>query len=812
MKLIMVTYVPQVLNLRNVSKIFMMMRKLISLTIASFMVCHVLAQIQTNAGVEYLQNLAKDMSTDFSDLANTYFLADSIESFNIEKGEGLVNWKRYRLSPRQAFNLNGYWPVRMKTLDFPDTEYDNDPNLKIRVRTIDDRTLRVTLYSSPVLPKEDVTNDPMFSPEFIAEETINPNARMARGRWSTTVGEKAITYNSPCGSLEIQKYPFRIVLRDNKGKILTQTRHIVDNDSTQVKLLPFNFIKRGSDNSRSINPVFLLSPGERIYGCGESFTQLNKVGQKVHLYVTDPQGPETDGMYKPVPFFFSNRGYGVFMHTSAPATCDFGASYIGAQRLFMGDETMDFFIFFGSPKEILDAYTDVTGKSPMLPLWTFGTWMSRISYFSQKEGLDIARNLRDRKIPSDVIHFDTGWFGVDWQCDYKFSSERFPNPSAMLKSLAKDGFHTCLWQLPYFTPKNRFFNDIVDGGLAVTNSNGTMPYEDAVLDFSNPNTVRWYQDKISELIRMGVSAIKCDFGEAAPYNGLYANGRTGFHEHNLYPLRYNKALWEAVRNSSPNQEGVIWARSAWAGSQRYPLHWGGDASTNNVGSTGMLGDLRGGLSFGLSGFSFWSHDMGGFVTESPDDLYRRWLPFGFLSSHTRAHGAPPTEPWLISESFTDAFRECAEMKYKLMPYVYAQAKLCTEQGLPMVRALFVEFPEDAGAWLCEDQYMFGSQILVAPLLESGNSRTVYLPAGKWIDYQTGTIYEGGYQTISAGKIPCVVLVRDGSIICHAPVAQSTDRIEWDKVEKKIYRVDSKTCTGYLYKPGDKEVQKIEMSF
>ena len=204
--------------------------------------------------------------------------------------------------------------------------------------------------------------------------------------------------------------------------------------------------------------------------------------------------------------------------------------------------------------------------------------------------------------------------------------------------------------------------------------------------------------------------------------------------------------------------------------------------------------------------------MGGFVTESPDDLYRRWLPFGFLSSHTRAHGAPPTEPWLISESFTDAFRECAEMKYKLMPYVYAQAKLCTEQGLPMARALFVEFPEDAGAWLCEDQYMFGSQILVAPLLESGNSRTVYLPAGKWIDYQTGTIYEGGYQTISAGKIPCVVLVRDGSIICHAPVAQSTDRIEWDKVEKKIYRVDSKTCTGYLYKPGDKEVQKIEMSF
>lgn len=274
---------------------------------------------------------------------------------------------------------------------------------------------------------------------------------------------------------------------------------MIDNDSTQVKLLPFNFIKRGSDNSRSINPVFLLSPSERIYGCGESFTSLNKVGQKVQLFVTDPQGPETDGQYKPVPFFFSNRGYGVFMHTSAPVTCDFGASYIGADKLFMGDERMDFFIFFGDPKDILNEYTDITGKSPMLPLWTFGTWMSRISYFSQKEGMDIAANLRSHKIPADVIHFDTGWFGVDWQCDYKFARDRFPNPVGMLNSLRKDGFHVCLWQLPYFTPKNRYFKEIIDNNMEVKNSAGGMPYEDAVLDFSNPATVKWYQARLEDL-------------------------------------------------------------------------------------------------------------------------------------------------------------------------------------------------------------------------------------------------------------------------------------------------------------------------
>lgn len=783
-----------------------MMKKI--LLSAALLPMAAVAQIQTSAGVQYLQCQAKDMSGEFSDLSNTYFLADSLAGFDLNKGEGLLNWKRYRLAPRQAFNLNGYWPVRMKMLDFPDTQYDNDPNLRIKVQKIDNRTLRVTIFTSPIEPKMDDANDPMFSPEFIAQQN-GEQAKNGRGRWNVKATDQAIVYKNNNGSLEIQKYPFRIVLRDGQGKLLTQTRHIIDNDSTQVKLLPFNFIKRGSDNSRSINPVLMLSPNERIYGCGESFTSLNKVGQKVQISVVDPQGPETDGMYKPVPFYFSNRGYGIFMHTSAPTTADFGASYIGAQRLFMGDETMDFFIFFGEPKDVLNAYTDVTGKSPMLPLWTFGTWMSRITYFSQEEGLDIARKLRANKIPSDVIHFDTGWFGVDWQCDYEFAKDRFKDPVAMLKSMKKDGFHTCLWQLPYFTPKNRYFRELVDGGMAVHNGNGTLSYEDAVLDLSNPKTVAWYQGKIANLIKQGVSAIKCDFGEAAPYDGIYASGKTGFYEHNLYPLRYNKALWQAVRDNTPDHEGVIWARSAWAGSQRYPLHWGGDAATNEIGSVGMLGDLRGGLSFGLSGFSFWSHDMGGFVTKSPDDLYRRWLPFGFLSSHTRAHGAPPTEPWLISESFTKAFRQSAEMKYKLMPYVYAQAKDCSERGLPMVRALLVEFPDDPGAWFVEDEYMFGSQILVAPMLETGKSRTVYLPRGKWIDYQTGKVYEGGYQTIPTAEIPCVILVKDGSLIPHVPVAQNTGDIKWDKVELKAYKADATKCTGLLFRPGDKELQHIE---
>ena len=769
------------------------MKKILCVIVMMTLSLSVAAQLQTSLGIQYLQCMPKDQSGDFNDLSNTYFFADSLTTFDVSKGEGQVNWKRYRLSPRQAFNLNGYWPIRMQTLDFPDTEYDNDPNLSFKIDFVSPRCVRIRMATSPVeAPRPD------------SESLMLAGPVPSSSAWKMTSNDKVIAYRTAYGSVEIQKYPWRIILKDKNGKVMTQTRHIIDNDSSQVKLLPFSFIKRGSDNSRSINPVLTIAPSERIYGCGESFGALNKVGQKVQIMVTDPQGPETDGQYKPVPFFFSNRGYGIFMHTSAPVTADFGASYIGADRLFMADEQMDFFVFFGEPKDILNEYTNITGKSPMLPLWTFGTWMSRITYFSQEEGLDIAKQLRQHKIPSDVIHFDTGWFGVDWQCDYEFAKDRFQDPKAMLDQLKKDGFHTCLWQLPYFTPKNRFFRELVDEGMAVKNAAGSLPYEDAVLDLSNPQTVKWYQDKIAGLIKLGVGAIKCDFGEAAPYDGFYYSGRGGKYEHNLYPLRYNKALWEAVEANSG--EGVIWARSAWAGSQRYPLHWGGDAATTN---TGMLGDLRGGISFGLSGFSFWSHDMGGFVTASPEDIYRRWLPFGFLSSHTRAHGAPPTEPWLISESFTKAFRQSAEMKYKLMPYVYAQAKDCSERGLPMVRALLVEFPDDPGAWLVEDAYMFGSQILVAPLLESGDSRVVYLPRGKWIDYQSGKVYEGGYQTIKVGDIPCVILVRDGSLIPHAPLAQRTDQIQWDKIELKAYRADAKKCTGLLYKPGDAALQKIE---
>ncbi len=730
-----------------------------------------MAQFRTNAGVEYLLSQTKDLSTDFSDFGNIYFFADSLVTLDATTGEGTVKWKREQLQPRQAFNLNGYLHQPLQMLDFPYTAYDNDPELRFYIEPVDERTVRVRMLTTPV-----THTTPVDDPMLIAEPADG------RALWTVSKTAQGTQWASEYGSIEVQNYPWRLVLRDSNGTILTQTRVWSDNDSTQVKVAPFHFIKRGADNSRSICPVFSLSAGERIYGCGESATSLNKAGQKVNIFVTDPQGPETPDMYKPIPFFFSNRGYGMFMHTSAPVTADFGCSYIGATKLFMADEAMDFFIFFGEPKDILNEYTNLTGKAQMPPTWSFGTWMSRITYFSEDEGREVAKKLREYKIPSDVIHFDTGWFGVDWQCDYAFAADRFKNPRKMLADLKKQGFRTSLWQLPYFTPKNKFFNELIENDMYVHNGKGQLPYEDVVLDFTNPETVKWYQEKIGNLIEMGVGAIKVDFGEGAPIDAIYANGRSGLYEHNLYPLRYNKTVADITKSVSG--ENIIWARSAWAGSQRYPLHWGGDAATTQ---TGMQGSLRAGLSLGLCGFSFWSHDIGGFVTDSPEALYKRWLPFGFLTSHSRVHGAPPTEPWLYGEEFMDYFRKCAEMKYQLMPYVLEQAELSAAQGLPMLRALLVEYPNDPGAWLIEDEYLFGENILVAPLLENNLTRDVYLP-GKtaWVDYQTGAEYLPGWNKLTAGEIQAIILVKKGSEIKHVPVAQCTDEIDWSAVYTKTY--------------------------
>jgi alpha-D-xyloside xylohydrolase len=757
---------------------------------------HIMGQIPMSSPDknQELLNEPYDISGDFSNFSNTYYLADSLSSFDPVTCTGKITYRRYENFTRQAFNnmMGVLKPVPAN--EFPTVEYEVSPSLPFSIEFISPRTIRLRAASRF-----------QTSPDRESLMLVNGKPAHDNTSWKYSKTTDGFSYTSPYGSVIITKYPWRVEILDAAGKSLTHTVHFSDCSETYIPLLPFSFVRRASDYSTSMSAVFSLSPEEKIFGCGESFTEFNKRGQKVVLWADDANGVQNEAMYKPIPFFMSNRGYGVFMHTSSPITCDFGKYYSGVYSLMIGDDAADIFIFLGEPKDILNEYTNLTGKAEMPPLWSFGFWMSRITYFSEAEGRAVTQKLRDNRIPTDVLHFDTGWFETDWRCDYQFSKTRFTDAAKMMDDFKKMGIRTCLWQLPYFVPKNTLFPEIIEKGLYVKDAKGNLPYEDAVLDFSNPATVSWYQDKIGNLLKQGVSVIKVDFGEAAPKNGLYYSGRTGFYEHNLYPLRYNKAVADITKQVTG--ETIIWARSAWAGSQRYPLHWGGDAENTN---TAMAATLRGGLSFGLSGFSFWSHDIGGFVNKKPEDLYRRWTPFGMLSSHTRSHGAPPTEPWEYGENFMNAFRLADNMRYELMPYIYSQAKDCTERGLPMVRALFVEYPEDPGSWLVDDEYLFGSSMLVAPLFENVTKRNVYLPSGQWIDYQTGKVYTGGWYNIEAGKIPVIVLVREGSVIPHIALAQSTVQMDWSKLDLVVYATDSQKVNGLICLPSDKVLHAITL--
>lgn len=762
---------------------------LLSAAVVLFVGFQAMAQLQ-NAGT---LNEPVDVSKDFENYANTFYFADALASFNPTTGQGTVKYTRYQYQTRQAFDNMMMKPDSIKANEFPATEYEASPVLPFTIQFVSDRTVRIKMASGPQFhqPQESLM-------------LVNGTAPNHPESWKYSKTATGHQYTSKYGRVEIISKPWHVKVYDASGKLLTSTLHYSDVQNTYTPVLPFSYVRRNSDYSRSMAPVFSLEPDEKIFGCGESFTQFNKRGQKVVFWTDDANGVQNETMYKPIPFYMSSRGYGVFMHTSSPITVDFGKYWASANKMMIGDDEADLFIFIGEPKDILDEYTDLTGKAAMPPLWSFGFWMSRITYFSEKEGREVAKNLRKYKIPSDVIHFDTGWFDVDWRNNYEFASKRFDDARKMMADMKKDGFNVCLWQLPYFTPKNTLFKEIVDNNLAVKDRKGNLPYEDAVLDFTNPKTVEWYQAKLKHLFDQGVAVFKVDFGEAAPADGIYSNGRTGFYEHNLFPLRYNKAVAEVTQREKGYT--LIWARSTWAGSQRYPLHWGGDAATTNG---AMSATLRGGLSLGLSGFSFWSHDVGGFVTKSPENLYKRWTPFGMLTSHVRSHGEPPTEPWLYSEDFLKSFRQADNMRYELMPYIYAQAKDCSELGLPMMRALFVEFPNDPGSWLIDNQYMFGSDMLVAPLFEEVTERDVYLPEGTWIDYQTKKVYQGGWHKIKAGDIPIVVLVKNGTVLPHIKLAQNTQDMDWSKLTLKVYATDATTtAAGKVYLPGGDAVQTI----
>ncbi len=495
--------------------------------------------------------------------------------------------------------------------------------------------------------------------------------------------------------------------------------------------------------------AFDLMPGEVIYGLGERFDSLTRNGRTVDFHNKDAVGTTSRRTYVNIPFYMSTEGYGLFLNSTAPTDWQIGTTDIGALSLAVWDDQLDYFIIAGrTPKEILRGYCSLTGFSELPPLWSFGLWMSRNSYTSWEIVDEIADQVRRHDIPCDVLHLDTAWFNRDWNCDLRFSEERFPDPQAHLAALRERGFHVSLWQYNFIPPAddNANYQEAAAHGYLAMDAHG-HPYhlpeecvgswvDDAVIDFSNPEARAWYGSKIAGLIRMGAGAIKTDFGEGIPTDAKYA-AVDGKYFHNLYSLVYNATVFNASKSVS--HENIVWARSGTAGSQRYPLHWGGDSQCS---FDGLAGTLRAALTIGMSGIPFFSHDIGGFIGMPDDELYVRWAQLGLFSSHSRCHGAGDhthREPWYFSDEACEIFRLYDKLRYSLMPYIYAEAEKCTQTGLPMMRALYLEYPEDMNVWYIDDEYLFGDSLLIAPVLKPlsrSRVRRVYLPQGVWFDYWT----------------------------------------------------------------------------
>ncbi|WP_288242980.1 alpha-xylosidase [uncultured Bacteroides sp.] len=542
---------------------------------------------------------------------------------------------------------------------------------------------------------------------------------------------------------------------------------------------------------------FHAKADECFYGTGERFAKMDLSGKTIQLRNQDAQGVNNRRAYKNIPFYLSSENYGLFLHTSSFAKFSLADHSTRSAQIMVNEALIDCFIIGGeTPEEILFGYRQLSGFPSMPPLWSFGVWMSRMTYFSADEVKQICDRLREEDYPCDVIHLDTGWFETDWLCEWKFNEERFPEPEKFIRDLKSKGYRVSLWQLPYIAYTARQYKEATENNYISKSekkiqgaSNFSVQDYAGTIDFTYDKAVEWYKNLLKELLDMGVVCIKTDFGEDIHLDAAYYSMSPG-KLHSLYPLLYQKAAYEITKEITG--DGIIWARAGWAGCQRYPLHWGGDSACS---WDGMAGSLKGGLHLGLSGFGFWSHDVPGFHgvpnfmnSVLPDDIYVRWTQFGVFSSHLRYHGSAKREPWYYPK-IAHIIKKWWKLRYKLIPYIVEQSEKTTRTGFPVLRSLIMQHPDDRTCRHIDDQYYFGDNMLVAPVMNAENKRDIYLPEGKWVHFFSGEVYEGRQwlrdQYVPLEEMP--VFVKCGASIPMYPEdVCCTDQMDLSKTEYIIY--------------------------
>lgn len=625
---------------------------------------------------------------------------------------------------------------------------------------------------------------------------------------SYTLSEKEgklwIETESAMAAFTLEDFSFALYKKDGSCVYRQENNDKVLNFTYES--FPFGFVENPATKEQIAVCSSRMEFDESFYGFGEQFSPADKRMQEVDVFITDPLSVGSSRTYISLPFYLSSRGYGLYVNTHFRSKFFMGnRSNRSTSFHVYGEPLLDLFYLVGEePKDILRSYTDITGKSPMVPRWSFGLWMSRCSYQTEEEVLGIARQMRERDLPCDVINIDTDWFEIPWACDWKFGTHNFPHAKQMIEELKEMGIKLSLWQKPYIT--SEFLPELekmmLEKGWLPLNDEGKPARFNPTMDLSNPDCVRWYKEQLKRLHEMGVSVIKTDMAEGVPPEAQYY-AYSGEEIRNIYSYLYSRAAFEAAEEAGIRQP-MLWGRSTYAGGQKYPIHWGGDAFTD---FDGLRYSIRSGLSMGMSGFTYWSHDIGGFLGRPTEEVYIRWMQAGMFCSHTRCHGANnPREPWTFGERAEEIFRKFDKLRYALLPYIYSTAYETSREGLPMMEHLYLSNPKDRNCRSIEDEWMFGPAFLVAPVLQEGNQREVYFPQGTWYSYFSNEITEGGrFLTVKAELEELPLYVKAGSIV---PLGEVSSYVKEEKsclsCIQLYYQKGAKT--SFVYFDGEREYE------
>ncbi|MDR2547769.1 MAG: alpha-xylosidase [Lachnospiraceae bacterium] len=554
------------------------------------------------------------------------------------------------------------------------------------------------------------------------------------------------------------------------------------------------FYDPGDDTETYMRQMLSLGVGELVYGTGERFTAFAKNGQSLDIWNEDG-GTSTEQAYKNIPFYVTNRGYGVFVNHPERVSFEIASEMTTRTAFSVPGGTLDYYLINGpSMKEVLTRYTDLTGKPALPPPWTFGLWLSTsfTTNYDEQTVMSFVDGMIERGIPLRTFHFDCFWMKDFHWSDFTWDSRVFPDPVGMLQRIKAKGLNICVWINPYIAQESCLFDEGLDRGYFVEKLSGDVWQWDmwqpgmALVDFTNPHAYKWYKKKLAALMDMGVDCFKTDFGERIPTEGiLYYDNSDPYKMHNYYTHIYNQCVFELLEEKRGVGDAVLFARSATAGGQKYPVHWGGDCWSD---FESMEQSLRGGLSLMMSGFGYWSHDIGGFEQTSTADVYKRWCAFGLLSSHSRLHGSSSYRvPWAYDDEAVDVVRFFTRLKNRLMPYLFANAVATSKSGIPMMRSMVMEFTDDRACDYLDKQYLLGDNLLVAPIFRDDSIAEYYLPAGVWTSLLDGTVRNGGsYYREKYDYLSLPLMVRENSIIATGSCDDCPDYALADKPLLSIY--------------------------